>query len=81
MTDRISRLSYPASNNQQQSRHRPSSRQRIDPMMGRPGSRYSTAGSTHTLNNYCENSDNWTDHDVDIYVPRNVGTRNGFIPL
>ncbi|KAK6623725.1 hypothetical protein RUM43_009578 [Polyplax serrata] len=81
MTDRISRLSYAASHIQQQTRHRPSSRQRNDTGMGRPGSRYSTTGSTHTLNNYCENSDNWTDHDMDIYMARNPTTRNGFVPL
>ncbi|XP_055595171.1 uncharacterized protein LOC129745835 isoform X3 [Uranotaenia lowii] len=43
----------------------------------RPGSRYSTAGSTHTLNNYCDTSDNWTDHDMDIYMARNATARNG----
>ncbi|XP_062706537.1 leucine-rich repeat and fibronectin type-III domain-containing protein 3 isoform X2 [Aedes albopictus] len=48
----------------------------------RPGSRYSTAGSTHTLNNYCDTSDNWTDHDMDIYMARNPTTRNGgMVPL
>ncbi|XP_037815062.1 leucine-rich repeat and fibronectin type-III domain-containing protein 3 isoform X2 [Lucilia sericata] len=47
----------------------------------RPGSRYSTAGSTHTLNNYCDTSDNWTDHDMDIYMARNPTTRNGLVPL
>lgn len=44
-------------------------------------SRYSTAGSTHTLNNYCDTSDNWTDHDMDIYMARNPTTRNGLVPL
>ncbi|XP_033150799.1 leucine-rich repeat and fibronectin type-III domain-containing protein 3 isoform X2 [Drosophila busckii] len=52
---------------------------------GMPGkvakSRYSTAGSTHTLNNYCDTSDNWTDHDMDIYMARNPTTRNGLVPL
>ncbi|XP_050740773.1 leucine-rich repeat and fibronectin type-III domain-containing protein 2 isoform X3 [Drosophila biarmipes] len=47
----------------------------------RPGSRYSQAGSTHTLNNYCDTSDNWTDHDMDIYMARNPTTRNGLVPL
>ena len=42
---------------------------------------YSTAGSTHTLNNYCDTSDNWTDHDMDIYMARNATTRNGLVPL
>ncbi|XP_032591959.1 leucine-rich repeat and fibronectin type-III domain-containing protein 2 isoform X2 [Drosophila grimshawi] len=52
---------------------------------GMPGkvakSRYSQAGSTHTLNNYCDTSDNWTDHDMDIYMARNPTTRNGLVPL
>jgi len=43
--------------------------------------RYSQAGSTHTLNNYCDTSDNWTDHDMDIYMARNPTTRNGLVPL
>lgn len=63
---------------QQNRRSRPRSRSRDHT---RPGSRYSTAGSTHTLNNYCDNSDNWTDHDMDIYMARNPTTRNGLVPL
>ncbi|KAL1490570.1 hypothetical protein ABEB36_013240 [Hypothenemus hampei] len=59
-------------------RSRPRSRSRDN---HRPGSRYSMAGSTHTLNNYCDNSDNWTDHDMDIYMARNPTTRNGLVPL
>ncbi|KAL9707341.1 hypothetical protein quinque_010859 [Culex quinquefasciatus] len=47
----------------------------------RPSSRYSTAGSTHTLNNYCDTSDNWTDHDMDIYMARNATARNGGMRL
>lgn len=43
--------------------------------------RYSHAGSTHTLNNYCDTSDNWTDHDMDIYMAKNATTRNGLVPL
>ncbi|KAH1013704.1 hypothetical protein HUJ04_002664 [Dendroctonus ponderosae] len=58
-------------------RSRPRSRSRDH----RPSSRFSTAGSTHTLNNYCDNSDNWTDHDMDIYMARNPTTRNGLVPL
>lgn len=83
MTDRLSRISYPATHTHahQAPRHRPSSRQRNDAIGARPASRYSTAGSTHTLNNYCDNSDNWTDHDMDIYMARNPTTRNGFVPL
>ncbi|KAF7266261.1 leucine-rich repeat and fibronectin type-III domain-containing protein hattifattener isoform X2 [Rhynchophorus ferrugineus] len=59
-------------------RSRPRSRSRDH---HRPSSRYSTAGSTHTLNNYGDNSDNWTDHDMDIYMARNPTTRNGLVPL
>ncbi|XP_066141258.1 uncharacterized protein haf [Euwallacea fornicatus] len=59
-------------------RSRPRSRSRDHQ---RPSSRYSTAGSTHTLNNYCDNSDNWTDHDMEIYMARNPTTRNGLVPL
>ncbi|XP_072377033.1 uncharacterized protein haf isoform X1 [Diabrotica undecimpunctata] len=59
-------------------RSRPRSRSREHQ---RPSSRYSNAGSTHTLNNYCDNSDNWTDHDMDIYMARNPTTRNGLVPL
>ncbi|XP_028901422.1 leucine-rich repeat-containing protein 4B isoform X2 [Zeugodacus cucurbitae] len=43
--------------------------------------RYSQTGSTHTINNYCDTSDNWTDHDMDIYMARNPTTRNGLVPL
>ncbi|XP_033250005.1 leucine-rich repeat and fibronectin type-III domain-containing protein 2 isoform X3 [Drosophila miranda] len=51
-------------------------------MPGKVGkSRYSQSGSTHTLNNYCDTSDNWTDHDMDIYMARNPTTRNGLVPL
>ncbi|KAK9712739.1 hypothetical protein QE152_g24724 [Popillia japonica] len=59
-------------------RSRPRSRSRDH---HRPGSRYSITGSTHTLNNYCDNSDNWTDHDMEIYMARNPTTRNGLVPL
>ncbi|CAH0557758.1 unnamed protein product [Brassicogethes aeneus] len=59
-------------------RSRPRSRSRDH---HRPSSRYSQTGSTHTLNNYCDNSDNWTDHDMDIYMARNPTTRNGLVPL
>ncbi|XP_044750753.1 leucine-rich repeat and fibronectin type III domain-containing protein 1-like protein isoform X2 [Coccinella septempunctata] len=59
-------------------RSRPRSRSRDH---NRPSSRYSIAGSTHTLNNYCDNSDNWTDHDMEIYMARNPTTRNGLVPL
>lgn len=52
---------------------------------GMPGkvskARYSTAGSTHTLNNYCDTSDNWTENDMEIYMARNPTTRNGLVPL
>lgn len=76
-----SRIGYPATHGHaHQARARSSSRQH-DALHPRPGSRFSTAGSTHTLNNYCDNSDNWTDHDMDIYMARNPTTRNGFVPL
>ncbi|KAJ1520265.1 hypothetical protein ONE63_004469 [Megalurothrips usitatus] len=97
VSDRMSRVSYPASHAHQPSvassrRQRPRSRTRDSatnqsmahghaPSMTRPGSRYSAAGSTHTLNNYCDTSDNWTDHDMDIYMARNPTTRTGLVPL
>ncbi|KAJ9596360.1 hypothetical protein L9F63_012635, partial [Diploptera punctata] len=86
-SDHLSRMSYPASHHHQPSvtssrRQRPRSRTRDHPTgLQRPGSRYSTAGSTHTLNNYCDTSDNWTDHDMDIYMARNPTTRGGLVPL
>lgn len=89
-SDRMSRSSYPPSHLTAATatvgsnagggggrRTRPRSRTREH----RPGSRYSTAGSTHTLNNYCDTSDNWTDHDMDIYMARNPTTRGGLVPL
>ncbi|XP_055371776.1 probable serine/threonine-protein kinase DDB_G0278509 isoform X2 [Condylostylus longicornis] len=93
-SERMSRASYagsihgggPQSIASSTRRSRPRSRSR-DHLNGphihshRPGSRYSTAGSTHTLNNYCDTSDNWTDHDMDIYMARNPTTRNGLVPL
>ncbi|XP_069677664.1 uncharacterized protein haf isoform X2 [Periplaneta americana] len=87
-SDHMSRMSYPTSHQHHQPsvtssrRQRPRSRTR-DHQSGlqRPGSRYSTAGSTHTLNNYCDTSDNWTDHDMDIYMARNPTTRGGLVPL
>ena len=53
----------------------------------RHGSRYSLTGSSHTLggNNYCEAPDNWTDHDMDIYMTKNTtrgrGGGGGLVPL
>ncbi|CAH2104411.1 unnamed protein product [Euphydryas editha] len=52
------------------SRRRPRSR-------SRPASRYSV-GSLGL--GYCDTSDNWTDHDMDIYMARNP-TRGGLVPL
>lgn len=52
------------------SRRRPRSR-------SRPASRYSV-GSIGL--GYCDTSDNWTDHDMDIYMARNP-TRGGLVPL
>ncbi|CAH4013616.1 unnamed protein product [Pieris brassicae] len=53
------------------SRRRPRSR-------SRPASRYSV-GSLGL--GYCDTSDNWTDHDMDIYMARNPTTRGGLVPL
>ncbi|XP_026322433.1 leucine-rich repeat transmembrane protein FLRT2 isoform X2 [Hyposmocoma kahamanoa] len=53
------------------SRRRPRSR-------SRPASRYSV-GSLGM--GYCDTSDNWTDHDMDIYMARNPTTRGGLVPL
>uniref|UniRef100_A0A1A9WMC9 LRRCT domain-containing protein n=1 Tax=Glossina brevipalpis TaxID=37001 RepID=A0A1A9WMC9_9MUSC len=91
-SERMSRASYagsihgPTSVASSSRRSRPRSRSRDQLNTAhlhshRPGSRYSTAGSTHTLNNYCDTSDNWTDHDMDIYMARNPTTRNGLVPL
>ncbi|CAB0004529.1 unnamed protein product [Nesidiocoris tenuis] len=81
MSERMGRVSgsYVAQA-QQPTQQRRRSRNQRDHM--RPSSRYSTAGSTHTLN-YCgDTSDNWTDHDMDIYMARNPTTgRNGLVPL
>ncbi|KAJ8979500.1 hypothetical protein NQ317_007683 [Molorchus minor] len=78
MSTRMTPHGPPPSVASSQRRSRPRSRSRDH---HRPGSRYSIAGSTHTLNNYCDNSDNWTDHDMDIYMARNPTTRNGLVPL
>ncbi|CAK1602817.1 unnamed protein product [Parnassius mnemosyne] len=53
------------------SRRRPRSR-------SRPASRYSV-GSIGL--GYCDTSDNWTDHDMDIYMARNPTARGGLVPL
>ncbi|XP_012232224.2 vasorin [Linepithema humile] len=83
-SDRMSRSNFPGSNHlpphSSARRQRPRSRNRtLEPNPPRPGSRYSLADSTHTLNNYDEN--NWTDHDMDIYMARNPTTRSGLVPL
>ncbi|KAF5293112.1 hypothetical protein FQA39_LY13722 [Lamprigera yunnana] len=83
-SDRMSRTSHPLPHapthtvSSSTRRTRPRSRSRD---YHRPSSRYSTTGSTHTLNNYCDNSDNWTDHDMEIYMARNPTTRGGLVPL
>nr|CAD7196422.1 unnamed protein product [Timema douglasi] len=78
-SEHLSRVSYPAGGH---AHHQPTSRRRSRSRDHQsPGSRYSTAGSTHTLNNYCDTSDNWTDHDMDIYMARNPTTRGGLVPL
>ncbi|XP_057327727.1 leucine-rich repeat and fibronectin type-III domain-containing protein 3 [Microplitis mediator] len=93
-SDRMSRNGYPGNTNMpphaSARRQRPRSRNRTiepsshqqqqqQPPPPRPGSRYSLADSTHTLNNYEES--NWTDHDMDIYMSRNPTTRSGLVPL
>lgn len=86
-SDRMSRKSHPTSHHamthsttSSTRRTRPRSRSRDQ--HHRPGSHYSTAGSIHTLNNYCETQENnWTDHDMDIYMARNPTTHGGLVPL
>ncbi|XP_043479976.1 vasorin isoform X3 [Leptopilina heterotoma] len=83
-SDRMSRASFPAVNHlppqATSRRQRPRSRNRTleQSHVPRPGSRYSLAESTHTLNNYDENN---YDHDMDIYMARNPTTRGGLVPL
>ncbi|XP_046465313.1 uncharacterized protein haf [Neodiprion pinetum] len=83
-SDRLSRASFPTNQAHQPHtsarRQRPRSRNRtLEQDPPRPGSRYSLADSNHTLKNYEEN--NWTDHDMDIYMARNPTTRGGLVPL
>ncbi|XP_034945639.1 leucine-rich repeat and fibronectin type-III domain-containing protein 3 isoform X2 [Chelonus insularis] len=82
-SDRMSRNGFPGNNlppHASARRQRPRSRNRtMEQNPPRPGSRYSLADSTHTLNNYDES--NWTDHDMDIYMARNPTTRSGLVPL
>ncbi|CAL7949251.1 unnamed protein product [Xylocopa violacea] len=82
-SDRMSRTNFSPSHMPSHSssrRQRPRSCNRtLEQNPPRPGSRYSIADSTHTLNNYEEN--NWTDHDMDIYMARNPTTRTGLMPL
>lgn len=82
-SDRMSRNGYPGNHlppHASARRQRPRSRNRAMEQNPppRPGSRYSLAESTQTLN-YDEN--NWTDHDMDIYMSRNPTTRSGLVPL
>ncbi|KAK2582516.1 hypothetical protein KPH14_004813 [Odynerus spinipes] len=82
-SDRMSRSNYTNTHmppHASSRRQRPRSRNRtLEQNPPRPGSRYSLADSTHTLNNYDEN--NWTDHDMDIYMTRNPTTRSGLVPI
>ncbi|XP_043522739.1 uncharacterized protein LOC122535337 isoform X2 [Frieseomelitta varia] len=81
-SDRMSRTNFSPSHMPHSSsrRQRPRSCNRtLEQNPPRPCSRYSIADSTHTLNNYEEN--NWTDHDMDIYMARNPTTRTGLMPL
>ncbi|CAG9566629.1 unnamed protein product [Danaus chrysippus] len=75
-SERASRLSLSgaaggATSGTSGSRRRPRSR-------SRPASRYSV-GSIGM--GYCDTSDNWTDHDMDIYMTRNATARGGLVPL
>ncbi|XP_050529564.1 uncharacterized protein LOC126899071 [Daktulosphaira vitifoliae] len=88
VSERMSHISYPGSGRTNTSRTKPrrASRNRDGGSIhNRPPSRYSHSGSQHALNgnNYCggDTSDNWTDHDMDIYTTRNPTTRNGLVPL
>ncbi|XP_015367642.1 PREDICTED: uncharacterized protein LOC107164360 [Diuraphis noxia] len=84
VSERMSHISYPGSGRTNTSRNKPRQRSRTrDGTQNRPPSRYSHTGSHHTLNNYCggDTSDNWTDHDMDIYMTRNPTARNGLVPL
>ncbi|XP_078041964.1 leucine-rich repeat and fibronectin type-III domain-containing protein hattifattener [Augochlora pura] len=82
-SDRMSRANFSPSHmpsHTSSRRQRPRSCNRtLEQNPPRPGSRYSITDSTHTLNNYEEN--NWTDHDMDIYMARNPTTRGGLMPL
>ncbi|XP_054016478.1 uncharacterized protein LOC128896928 isoform X2 [Hylaeus anthracinus] len=82
-SDRMSRTNFSPSHmpsHTSSRRQRPRSCNRtLEQNPPRPGSRYSIADSTHTLNNYEEN--NWTDHDMDIYMARNPTARTGHMPL
>ncbi|XP_060857640.1 leucine-rich repeat and fibronectin type III domain-containing protein 1-like protein [Metopolophium dirhodum] len=84
VSERMSHISYPGSGRTNTSRNKPRQRSRTrEGTQNRPPSRYSHTGSHHTLNNYCggDTSDNWTDHDMDIYMTRNPTARNGLVPL
>ncbi|XP_025405534.1 uncharacterized protein LOC112679828 [Sipha flava] len=83
VSERMSHISYPGSARTNTSRNKPRQRSRTrEGTQNRPPSRYSHSGSHHNLNNYCgDTSDNWTDHDMDIYMTRNPTARNGLVPL
>lgn len=83
VSERMSHISYPGSARTNTSRNKPRQRSRTrESTQNRPPSRYSHSGSHHNLNNYCgDTSDNWTDHDMDIYMTRNPTARNGLVPL
>lgn len=74
VSERMSRVSYPSVATHTRQRSRSRSRDHTGTAVPRPGSRYSTAGSHYG------DQDNWTDHDMDIYMARNT-TRSGLVPL
>lgn len=86
VSERMSHISYPGSGRTNTPRNKPRQRSRTRDgaqNSNRPASRYSHGGSHHNLNSYCggDTSDNWTDHDADVYTARNTTARNGLVPL
>lgn len=81
VSERMSRVSYPGTHTHTHTharpRQRPRSSSRDHSAPTRPHSRYSTTGSL----TYGDVADNWTDHDMDIYMARNPTTRGGLVPL
>ncbi|KAG5676868.1 hypothetical protein PVAND_006675 [Polypedilum vanderplanki] len=92
-SERMSRASYAGSihgpaqsiaSSTRRTRPRSRSREQLNTAhlhSNRPGSRFSTTGSTHNLSNCYDTSDNWTDNDMEIYMTRNATARTGLVPL